>query len=89
MTEDEKAYIKLVKSIVKEGDLLTHTRCLDSIEEHIFARYDGNWMCGQPTKLTKKYGGSHMFANDIAPLNVTHINRQTPGVINFFKEMKS
>ena len=65
---------ELINKIVV-GDLLTHTRCMGSIEEHLFTGFDGEWICGKATKETIKYGGSKT-TNDIAPANVTHINRE-------------
>lgn len=62
-----------VRKAVKPGDLITHTRCMGCIEEHIFQGFDGQWMMGKATATTKKFGG--MDAEDIFPGNVTHINR--------------
>jgi hypothetical protein len=73
-----------LKSILKKGDLITHTVCMGELQEHIFTGFDGQWICGKPTKLTKKYGTCvSKFANDIHPENVTHVNRIPPECIEF------
>ena len=88
-TKAQKDHIALVKSLVKKGDLLTHTRCMGALEEHIFTGYSGKWMCGKPTKMTKKYGSCvGIYADDIHPLSITHINRDTPDTIILLDELK-
>ena len=83
MTQSEK-----IKSIIKKGDLITHTRCMGELQEHYFTKYDGRWLCGKPTKLTKKHGTSiGIYADDIHPSNVTHINRQEPDTIIMLEEL--
>ena len=64
-----------LKIELKEGDLITHVRCLGMIEEHYFAGFDGKWICGKPTEETKKFGGGK--TNDIHFNNITHINRES------------
>ena len=88
LTKAQKAHIKMIKSLVKKGDLITHTSCMGALEEHIFTGYDGQWMCGKPTKMTKKYGFNKDAVNDISPLNVTHINREIPEDIKFLDYLK-
>lgn len=73
-------HVAAVRRLVKRGDVLTHTRCLGLIEEHIFEVFDGEWLCGWPTADTKRLEGRSprsrgVYANDISPANVTHINR--------------
>jgi hypothetical protein len=65
---------------LKAGDVLTHTRCMGCLEEHVFTGRDGIWLCGTPTADTRKLSGLKGSAqanavNDISPLNVTHVNR--------------
>lgn len=79
-------HISEVKKVLKVGDLITHTRCMGAIEEHYFTEYDGEWICGKPTKETKKFGG--IFTNDIAALNVTHINRELVENIKYLSEIR-
>lgn len=62
---------------LKIGDTITHTRCLGLIEEHIFTGWDGHWICGRATKCTLRLSpGIARKTNDIAPGNITHINRE-------------
>ncbi|KVV40930.1 hypothetical protein WT27_13475 [Burkholderia territorii] len=73
-------HVAAVRRLVKRGDILTHTRCLGCLEEHIFEAFDGEWLCGWPTTDTKRLEGCSprsrgTYANDISPANVTHINR--------------
>lgn len=72
---------------LKKGDLITHTRCLGVIEEHYFTGFDGVWICGKPTKETKKFGG--METNDIHFKNITHINREHVDTLKMFKKIYS
>jgi hypothetical protein len=64
---------QVIRDNVKPGDLLTHTRCMGDIEEHIFHGFSGVGMLGKATKTTKDMGGAD--TDDIYPGNVTHINR--------------
>jgi hypothetical protein len=71
---------RVLDAHLKVGDVLTHTRCMGSIEEHVFTGRDGIWLCGRPTLDTRKLGGLQGGAkanavNDISPGNVTHLNR--------------
>ncbi|HDR9174316.1 hypothetical protein VI03_25500 [Burkholderia vietnamiensis] len=73
-------HVAAVRRLVKRGDIVTHTRCLGCLEEHIFEAFDGEWLCGWPTPDTKRLEGRSprsrgAYANDISPANVTHINR--------------
>lgn len=68
-------YEAKVRSLLRVGDTLTHTRCMGCLEEHIYTGNDGHWLCGKPTQDTLRLGGSNHEVNDIAPANVTHINR--------------
>lgn len=86
---DEKARARLEKlaanrllldAYLQLGDVLTHTRCMGCLEEHVFTGYDGAWLCGTPTPDTRKLEGLKGSAKsntvqDISPLNVTHVNR--------------
>lgn len=69
-----------LRPLLKEGDVLTHTACAGCILEHVFAGYEGRWICGYPTRdtmLIEQHEGSAKshWTNDISPINVTHINR--------------
>jgi hypothetical protein len=71
---------RLLDVHLKVGDVLTHTRCMGCLEEHVFTGRDGIWLCGTPTADTRKMdrlkGGARANAvNDISPVNVTHLNR--------------
>lgn len=69
-------------AILKEGDLLTHTRCMGHVEEHFYTGMDGLWVCGVPTKTTLALLGGEYLGfpdNDIWPLSITHINRMPVG----------
>ena len=88
LTMEQLKHITDVRMNVKKGDLITHTRCMGELQEHIFIEFRGKWMYGKPTKLTKKHGTCvSIYADDIHPLNVTHINRQTPEAIILLKEL--
>lgn len=83
-----------VRRLVKPGDILTHTRCLGCLEEHVFDGYDGAWMCGWPTADTKRVAGVSQrsrgqYANDIAPSAVTHINRTPIDVAKMLAEQNT
>lgn len=80
----------IVRRVVKPGDVLTHTGCMGCLFEHEFLGWDGTWMRGRPTRDThrfeKKQGGRHAHyneADDIAPANVTHINRVPVEAVDF------
>ena len=77
----------LVLKHLRPGDVITHTVCLGLVEEHIFTRLDGRWLCGAATKDTrameKRGHGSTGTRNDISPQNVTHINRIPVSVMEF------
>lgn len=69
-----------LRRFIKQGDVLTHTRCMGCLEEHAFIGWDGIWLVGIPTKDTMKFGDldgrdTDHVVNDISPGNVTHINR--------------
>jgi hypothetical protein len=68
-------YRALVHKLVRPGDILTHTRCLGSIEEHIYTQNDGYWLCGLPTHDSTLLSYALDEVRDISPLSVTHINR--------------
>lgn len=65
----------LFKPRLREGDLLTHTVCMGSMQEHYFVRWDGNWIVGRPTRLTALLTGTRTQVDDIAASNITHVNR--------------
>lgn len=67
--------LAFLKSFLREGDFLTHTRCCGTFEEHRFKCFEGDAIVGLPTADTKRLGGSKFPANDISVVNVTHINR--------------
>ncbi|WP_332772967.1 hypothetical protein [Phenylobacterium sp.] len=76
-----RAARETIAELVKVGDTLTHTRCMGFAEEHIFTGFDGHWLCGRPSPDTKRIAkllgeGPCAAVNDIAAINVTHINRQ-------------
>ena len=79
----------LVRRLATLGDTLTHTRCMECIEEHIYTGDDGRWLCGKPTKDTIRLGGSKCEINDISPRNVTHINRTPVEAIEFLVKTKA
>lgn len=68
-----------IRRFLREGDTITHTRCMGCVEEHIFTGYgergSSRWLCGKPTRDTARLGGSKYEADDILFANVTHINR--------------
>lgn len=87
-TKEESKHIETVKKYLKKGDLITHTRCMNILEEHIFTGYDGHWLCGKPTKMTKKYSEfSERYTDDISPLHVSHINRQFVDYLEEIEEL--
>lgn len=78
----------LLRRHLKIGDLLTHTRCMGSLEEHVFTGWNGHWLCGRRTAETKKYSKfSSKLVDDIAPMNVTHVNRDNVLSLDVIKEM--
>ena len=82
-TPAQQAHIERVLRLARPGDILTHTRCMGLVEEHRFTGFDGPWMCGRATTDTARLAvlgserahGARGWTNDIAPANVTHINR--------------
>lgn len=66
-----------VRRIVKEGDLVTHERCMGCIEEHIITGWDldHRWLCGTATLESVAYGAFPGETDDISPRNVLYINR--------------
>lgn len=83
--KDWESHKEMVLKHIKKGDLITHTRCMGVLEEHIFSGMDGVWICGNPTFRTVKHGGSKKRADDISPRNVTHINRVPVDALDFLK----
>jgi len=87
MDDEKKAKLAAIQlraeqlnCLVKEGDVLTHTRCMGYLEEHSFCGWDGLWIVGIPTKDTMKHGklegkDTDNLVNDISPGHVSHINR--------------
>jgi hypothetical protein len=72
---------------LRPGVVLTHTRCMGCIEEHVYTGVDGIWLCGYPTRDTFAMDGGEgrrkaNTVNDIAPSNVTHINRIPVGALD-------
>lgn len=82
-TPAQQAHIERVLRLARPGDIITHTRCMGLVEEHRFTGLDGPWMCGRATTDTARLAawgsdrahGARGWTNDIAPTNVTHINR--------------
>ncbi|MDP9412686.1 MAG: hypothetical protein M3Q08_01035 [Pseudomonadota bacterium] len=73
-----EAALAVLEPHLEEGVTLTHTRCMGLVEEHIFTGMNGRWLCGFPTSDTLRLSATGNYdgaANDIAPANVTHINR--------------
>lgn len=68
-----------IRQFLREGDTITHTRCMGYVEEHIFTGYGegktSQWLRGRPTRDTTRLGGSKYEIDDISFANVTHINR--------------
>jgi len=78
LTEVEKLKMEAIKQTLQPGMLLTHTRCMGILEEHIFCDYNGNWINGDATLDTMQVNGldpDDNWTNDISPLSITHINR--------------
>lgn len=87
---ERDARADIVKRVVKVGDVLTHSGCGGCIFEHEFMGWSGAWMRGRPTRDTfrfEKMDGQREEkcheADDIAPGNVTHINRVPVDVVEF------
>lgn len=83
---DKAEYEGKVRSLIKLGDTLTHTRCMGCVEEHVYIGDDGYWLRGKPCKDTIRLGGSRYEVNDISPCNVTHINRVPVEAVEFLAE---
>ncbi|WGG51790.1 hypothetical protein [Rugamonas sp. DEMB1] len=83
----------IVRSVVKVGDVLTHSGCMGCLFEHEFSSWDGAWMRGVPTRDTYRFDGKeggrrahHNQAADIAPASVTHINRVPVEAVEFLAD---
>ena len=76
---DANEHVSTIKKYIKPGDTITHARCMGCIEEHIFAGWDGSWLCGTATadtiRLNQWDESDEHYVNDISPRNITHINR--------------
>lgn len=72
-----------LKEILKPGDLITHTRCMGILAEHVFTRWDGYWICGTATSETVRCGGSKGESVDISPVSITHVNRVPIDCLDF------
>jgi hypothetical protein len=82
-------HAELIEKYLRIGDTITHTRCCGFVEEHIYTGHDGPWLCGKPTKDTKRLGGLKSDVNDISPKNVTHINRNpVDGSLEYVAQFK-
>lgn len=77
-----------IRQLLRRGDTITHTRCMGCVEEHIFTHYGRHWLCGSPTRDTIRLGGPKYDADDIAFVNVTHINRVPVDVCEFAAEFQ-
>lgn len=71
-----------LRAVLLLGDVITHTRCMGHIEEHVFTGFDGLWITGTPTRDTMLMArgiGARLrqddHVNNIAASSVTHINR--------------
>lgn len=83
-----------LRTLLKEGDVLTHTRCMGCLEEHSFIGWDGLWIVGIPTKDTMRLSDlrgkdTDHVVNDISPGNVTHINRVPVENVEFLASIQS
>jgi hypothetical protein len=69
--------IAQLKKVLRPGDYILHTGCGGLMQEHKFTGWDGNWICGKATRNTMTLIPLMIgnFANDISPMNITHINR--------------
>ena len=87
---DKDKHVGMVLSLLKKGDLITHTRCMGCIEEHYYTGMDGHWICGiaSADTMTLSTIDTEGRANDISPLNVTHINRVLVENIEFLDGFK-
>lgn len=85
---NKEQYEKTVRKFLRVGDTITHSRCMGCLEEHIYTGDEGRWLCGTPTKDTIRLGGSRYAVNDIAPCNVSHINRTPVDVCEFAMEFQ-
>lgn len=66
---------------LKIGDLITHTRSVGKFEEHIFTGWDGHFVCGDATEDTLRLSTRiTRKTNEIVPLTITHINRESVGM---------
>jgi hypothetical protein len=74
-----------LRAYLRPGDVISHTVCMEILKEHRFERWDGRWIVGKPTQATAKLTEHGMMARayDIAPGNVTHINRESVRWIDF------
>lgn len=62
---------------LKPGDIITHKRCMNVIQEHVFIEWhqsDG-MITARPTADTSLLEGTWQEVSDIHPQNITHINR--------------
>jgi hypothetical protein len=80
--------IERIVSLIREGDVITHTRCMGCVEEHVFTRMNGRWLCGIPTRDTKiisRMSGKRKNneVNDISTKCITHINRVPVDCVEF------
>lgn len=85
---------RLLDAHLQLGDVLTHTRCMGCLEEHVFSGRDGIWLCGTPTADTRKLSGmkgsaKSNSARDISPLNVTHVNRVPLESLSFLAAVRT
>jgi len=73
---------------LKPGDVITHTRCMGCLEEHVFTEMEGPWICGFPTADTMLIEGERDETDDIHPNNVTHINRIPIAALDFVSKQQ-
>jgi len=89
-TVEQREHVRLVEVHLQVGDIITHRTCGAGIAEHVYIGKSGNWLCGRPTVTTYHLEGMtggrfkpHNRADDISPLNITHINRIEVSALSF------
>jgi predicted alpha/beta-hydrolase family hydrolase len=79
--------LAVIAKHLQPGVIISHTVCMGGLTEHVYTGMEGMWLCGYPTTDTFNFGKmderrrSH-WTNDIAPANVTHINRIAVGTLD-------
>lgn len=74
----------LLQPYLEEGVTITHTVCMGTLKEHVLVDFEQLgmgpigmiWLTGYPTGDTMRIdGAAFTLADDISPMNVTHVNR--------------